>query len=101
MAAGIKQVVDVPVVAVGAITSPEDAVGIVEEGKADLVALGRPSIADPHLPRKLWEGRASRGAPVHHVQYVQPAGIGLSDVGLLGESLRGPGRGGWLRPPMC
>jgi 2,4-dienoyl-CoA reductase-like NADH-dependent reductase (Old Yellow Enzyme family)/thioredoxin reductase len=57
LAAGIKQVVDVPVVAVGAITSPEDAAGIVEEGKADLVALGRPSIADPHLPRKLREGR--------------------------------------------
>lgn len=55
-AAEIKKAVGVPVIAVGRINSPELAEKIIEEGKADLVAMGRALIAEPDLPRKAMEG---------------------------------------------
>lgn len=57
LAEGIKKVVDIPVIAVGKIGSPELAEQIIREGKADLVALGRPLLADPAFVRKTEEGR--------------------------------------------
>lgn len=39
-----------PVGAVGLITSPEQAEGILVTGQADVVSLARPLLADPHLP---------------------------------------------------
>jgi len=54
---GIKKAVEkVPVIAVGShdVKTAEKAL---QEGKADLVALGRTLIADPELPKKLSEGR--------------------------------------------
>lgn len=56
LAEEIKKVVSIPVIAVGAINDPELAEKILEEGKADLVAMGRPLIADPYLPRKAEKG---------------------------------------------
>ena len=56
-AAGIKSVVDVPVIAVGRIKDPRMAEQILREGKTDLVAMGRALIADPEMPDK-----AARGA---------------------------------------
>lgn len=55
--AAIKQVVKIPVIGVGKINSPELAEKILVEKKADLIALGRPLIADPEWPRKVREGR--------------------------------------------
>ncbi len=55
-AAGIKERVDVPVIAVGRI-EPELGDRIIREGKADVIAMGRKLLADPELPRKLGEGR--------------------------------------------
>jgi len=52
----IKQAVKVPVIGAGKIT-PELAVKVLEEGKIDFVAMGRPLLADPELPNKLREGR--------------------------------------------
>ncbi|MDH5815179.1 MAG: NAD(P)/FAD-dependent oxidoreductase [Candidatus Nezhaarchaeota archaeon] len=52
----IKSVVKVPVIGVGGI-SAEMAVKLIEEGKLDLVALGRALLADPELVVKLREGR--------------------------------------------
>jgi NADPH-dependent 2,4-dienoyl-CoA reductase/sulfur reductase-like enzyme len=52
----IKQVVDVPVVAVGRITDPHMAEFILETGKADLIGLGRASLADPEFPNKAAAG---------------------------------------------
>jgi len=52
----IKQVVNVPVVAVGRITDPHMAEFILETGKADLIGLGRASLADPELPNKAAAG---------------------------------------------
>jgi 2,4-dienoyl-CoA reductase-like NADH-dependent reductase (Old Yellow Enzyme family) len=59
LAAGIRAAVNVPVIAVGKIGTGEVARSILQKGQADLVALGRPLIADPDWPRKVAEGRAS------------------------------------------
>ncbi|MFC1966201.1 FAD-dependent oxidoreductase [Chloroflexota bacterium] len=57
LAEGIKKVVTIPVIAVGRINTPEAAESILQEGKADLVAMGRALIADPELPNKATAGR--------------------------------------------
>lgn len=59
-AAAVKQVVDVPVIAVGRIHDPARAERILADGRADFIAMGRPLLADPNLPRKVREGRAHR-----------------------------------------
>lgn len=58
----IRQSVDIPVIAVGRITS---AMGddMIRTGKCDLVAIGRGSLADPELPNKLAEGRVDEISP--------------------------------------
>jgi len=53
----IKKVVDIPVIASGAITSPDLAERILEESKGDFISLGRPLIADPYFPLKAEEAR--------------------------------------------
>lgn len=53
----VKRVVDVPVMVAGRIHDPLVAENILDEGKADLIAMGRALIADPDLPRKAQEGR--------------------------------------------
>ncbi|MFQ5861748.1 MAG: FAD-dependent oxidoreductase [Candidatus Brocadiales bacterium] len=57
LASGIKSAVKVPVITVGRIQRPEMAEKVLEEGKADMVSMGRTLIADPHFPRKVKEGR--------------------------------------------
>lgn len=57
LAAEIKRVVNIPVITVGKITDPFVAEQILREGKADMVALGRPLLADPAYPKKAQEGR--------------------------------------------
>jgi dimethylglycine catabolism A len=47
----------VPLMALGRITDPAEADGILSRGEASLVALGRPLVADPAWPRKAAEGR--------------------------------------------
>ncbi|GFG66206.1 hypothetical protein MKUB_36960 [Mycobacterium kubicae] len=59
-AAAVKQVVDVPVIAVGRIHDPVRAEQILADGRADFIAMGRPMLADPELPRKLMTGQAHR-----------------------------------------
>jgi 2,4-dienoyl-CoA reductase-like NADH-dependent reductase (Old Yellow Enzyme family) len=56
LAEAVKQVVDIPVVGVGRIKSPELADRILKEGRADVVAMGRALIADPMLPEKARAG---------------------------------------------
>lgn len=48
---------DVPVVANGRYTSPDDMVSLVRSGIADFIGAARPSIADPFLPKKIEQGR--------------------------------------------
>lgn len=52
LADAIKQVVTVPVIAVGRIIDPMMAEEILQSNKADFVAMGRALIADPDLPLK-------------------------------------------------
>lgn len=59
----IKKYLDIPVLVAGGINHPDLMESIVEEGKADLVALARPLLADPLLPRKLKEGRQDSVRP--------------------------------------
>jgi 2,4-dienoyl-CoA reductase-like NADH-dependent reductase (Old Yellow Enzyme family)/thioredoxin reductase len=48
----------VPLMALGRITDPAEADGILARGEASLIALGRPLVADPAWPRKAAEGRS-------------------------------------------
>lgn len=52
----IKKIVKIPVITVGRINDPRFAEKILREGKADLVAMGRALLADPHLPQKAFMG---------------------------------------------
>jgi len=56
-ASAIKQVVDVPVMAVGRIIDPVQAEKILAEGHADLLCMNRAIICDPEFPKKAREGR--------------------------------------------
>ncbi len=53
----VKKVVDIPVITVGRINDPLLAETIIAGRKADLVAMGRASLADPELPKKAAAGR--------------------------------------------
>lgn len=48
----------VPLMALGRITDPAEADGILARGEAALIALGRPLVADPAWPRKAAAGRS-------------------------------------------
>jgi 2,4-dienoyl-CoA reductase-like NADH-dependent reductase (Old Yellow Enzyme family)/thioredoxin reductase len=52
----IRKAVNVPVACVGSIISLEMADRIIEEGKADIVAMGRAQVADPDLVNKTYMG---------------------------------------------
>ena len=55
-AAQVKKLVSVPVIVANRINDPKMADTIIKMGKADFIAMGRGSIADPHLPNKAKEG---------------------------------------------
>ena len=58
IAGQIKQAVKVPVSTVGRIVDAEMAERVLESGMADIVALGRPLLADPEWGTKIAEGRS-------------------------------------------
>lgn len=53
----IKNAVNIPVMAVGRLNDPYFCETVISSGIADMVCLGRGSIADPHLPNKVRENR--------------------------------------------
>lgn len=57
LAEEIRKAVEIPVITVGQIRSPEVAESLLQQGRADFVALGRTLIADPAWPEKAREGR--------------------------------------------
>ncbi len=57
LAEAIRKEVSVPISTVGGITDPEMMEEIIASGKADIVELGRPLLADPYLPNKLRTGK--------------------------------------------
>ena len=60
-AEAIRREAKIPVMAVGLITEPQQAEEIVASGKADMVALARGLLYDPHWP---WHAAAALGAHV-------------------------------------
>ncbi len=61
-AARVKRALGTTIIAMGRLT-PEAAEQALADGAADVIAMGRPLIADPDLPRKLAEGRRDRVRP--------------------------------------
>ena len=62
LAEEVKKLTNVPVIAVGRLDL-ELGEKILEEGKADLIAIGRRLLADPDLPNKVAEGRLDEVNP--------------------------------------
>lgn len=63
LAAKTKAVVDIPVIAVGRLDIPEVAEDVLARGRADLIAIGRGLLADPHWPMKVKRGARDRIRP--------------------------------------
>jgi len=61
LARAVKRAVGIPVVAVGLITEPEQAEAIVGTGDADMIALARTILYEPHWP---WRAAAALGGTV-------------------------------------
>ena len=57
LAGQMKAAVSIPVIAVGRVQRRAVADRILEEGKADLIALGRQLLTDPFWPKKVEEGK--------------------------------------------
>lgn len=59
----IKKSVSIPVITVGRINDPYIAEEILATGRADMIAVGRQSLADPDFPKKILEGRIDEICP--------------------------------------
>jgi 2,4-dienoyl-CoA reductase-like NADH-dependent reductase (Old Yellow Enzyme family) len=85
LARAVKQAVGVPVIAVGLITGFEQAEAIVGTGDADLIALARTILYDPHWP---WHAAAALGgkvrAPAQYLRSEPSTARGLFDATPLG-----------------
>ena len=53
----LKTVVDVPVMTAGRMENPDFAVAAIENKQTDMIALGRPLLADPDIPNKIMRGK--------------------------------------------
>lgn len=60
-AEAIRKEIDIPVIAVGLITEPQQAEDILQQGKADIVALARTFVSDPRWP---WRAAAALGGKI-------------------------------------
>ncbi len=78
MAAEVKKVVRIPVIAVGRLEIPELAEKVIADGNADLIAIGRGLLSDPYWPVKVAEGQ---------IADIRPC-IGCHD-GCIGRFMRG------------
>ena len=59
----VKQVVNIPVIAVGKLGHPDLAEQVLQQKKADFIALGRPLLADPEWPNKVRQGQTEDICP--------------------------------------
>jgi 2,4-dienoyl-CoA reductase-like NADH-dependent reductase (Old Yellow Enzyme family)/thioredoxin reductase len=57
LAAGIKEITDLPVFCVGRINDPVQAEKILADSQADMIGMARQLVSDPELPRKAKEGK--------------------------------------------
>jgi len=72
LAAEIKKVVKIPVIAVGKLDALHGE-NVLKEGKADFIMLGRALMADPDLPNKAREGRLDEIRPCLYCGFCQKA----------------------------
>ncbi len=63
LAEEVKKHVSIPVITAGRIKIPDHADQIIQEGKADMVAMGRSFLADPYYPEKARKGEFSQIRP--------------------------------------
>jgi NADPH-dependent 2,4-dienoyl-CoA reductase/sulfur reductase-like enzyme len=63
IAAEIRKSLSIPVVTLGRIHRPALAEAILADGQADLIAMGRPLLADPYLPQKAFDGKEDEIRP--------------------------------------
>ena len=59
----VKEAVDIPVIVAGRLENPDLATRAVMEGAADSISMGRPLLADPHVPNKIRSGDFDRVRP--------------------------------------
>ena len=52
----LKTVVDVPVITAGRMENPDMAVAAIQKKQTDMIAMGRPLLADPDIPNKIMRG---------------------------------------------
>ncbi|WP_260923032.1 NADH:flavin oxidoreductase/NADH oxidase [Novosphingobium sp. 9] len=78
LAHAVKAAVNIPVIAVGLITEPQQAESILATGDADLIAIARAALYDPRWP---WHAAAALGAQVKAPpQYRRCQPHGLPDL---------------------
>ncbi len=58
LAEAVKKAVNIPVISVGVIRTPDQAEKLLKDGNQDFIGLGRPLLADPYWVKKAEEGRA-------------------------------------------
>lgn len=56
LAEAVKKAVTIPVAVVGKLKNPELMADVIEEGKADMICVGRQLICDPYFPNKIFTG---------------------------------------------
>src|SRR5690606_24871330 len=56
-AAAIREHVSIPIIVTGRMNDPQQMVGVLAGGQADMVGTTRALIADPHFVRKIYEGK--------------------------------------------
>lgn len=59
----LKQAVDVPVLTAGRMEDPDLASDAIRKGQTDIIALGRPLLADPEIPNKIMRGEFEQVRP--------------------------------------
>ena len=69
LAGRMKAAVSIPVIAVGRVQKRAVGDRLLEEGKADLIALGRQLLADPFWPRKVQEGKEADVVPCTYCNF--------------------------------
>lgn len=79
LAAGVRQVTDLPVFCVGRITDPVMAEEILARGHADMIGMPRANIADPEFANKARTGRLDE---IRHCIGVNEGCIGRAVMGL-------------------
>lgn len=76
----IRAAIDVPVISVGQIRWPSTAEAAIADGDTDLIALGRPLLADPHWASKALRGEVERIRPCTSCNYCVTSHAGAHGV---------------------